>query len=58
MYTTLENLEIAINLIYKLSIANYDMTSQQFKESILHTHFNSYIFVLVDDYWKITSEIK
>lgn len=58
MYTTLENLEIAINLIYKLSIANYDMTTQQFKESILNTHFSSYIFILVDDYWKITSEIK
>lgn len=58
MYTTLENLEIAINLIYKLSITNYDMTNQDFKESILNKHFSNYIFILVDDYWKITSEIK
>jgi len=58
MYTTIQNLEIAINLIYKLSIANYEMTNQQFLESILKVHFKGYEFKLVSDYWVITTEIK
>lgn len=58
MYTTIQNLEIAINLIYKLSIANYEMTAQQFNESILKQHFKSYDFKLVQDYWVITADKK
>jgi hypothetical protein len=58
MYTNIQNLEIAINLIYKLSMANYQMTTADFYNSILKVHFKDYEFKQVGEHWVITSEIK